>query len=318
MNKQENQSNPNQNRNNLFEHEILFDKQNFNNSSSSQPINFNIIENIKSENNSKNFPSYGESQQEKDQISPFESNKNQRPGNSFVKEYNSDTNLYGLSIQNNPNSLRLAISSLEISSQNKIEIVEYSKEKEKIFNVANETTIFPQSKLTWCPNLNNNNLLAASSDNLRIYKFNEINSKLNLTIDFNKKKKNSGPITSMDWNRINPNLIAVCSVDTTCTIWDLTKQEIKTHLIAHDKEVFDISFGSNENTFISTGADGSIRLFDLRALDTCSVIFESLDQSPINRIKWNCIDDHFIAATLQDKNFVYIIDTRVDFSLCLP
>jgi WD repeat-containing protein 68 len=91
----------------------------------------------------------------------------------------------------------------------------------------------------------------------------------------------------------------------------MQKQDIKTHLIAHDSEVFDINFGANENTFISTGADGSIRLFDLRALDTCSVLFESQDQTPITRVSWNNNDNNYIAAATQDKNFIFIIDVRV-------
>ena len=300
--------NLNQNKQNIFEHEIQFDKQ-----SSSQPININA-ENIKSENNSKNigFNFENSNSQENPFLENNSKNFTQGNSNSFVKEYISDVNLYGLSIQNNQNTLRLAVSSLETSTTlNKIEIVEFSKITEKLTKVGMESTLFPQSKINWCPNGNNFNLLAATSDNLRVYKYNENNTKLSLTLEMNKQKKNCGPLTSMDWNRVNPNLIGVCSVDTTCTIWDLTKQDIKTHLIAHDKEVFDINFGPNENTFISTGADGSIRLFDLRALDTCSVIFESLDQTPINRIKWNLLDDHYIAATVQDKNIVYIIDSRV-------
>jgi len=38
-------------------------------------------------------------------------------------------------------------------------------------------------------------------------------------------------------------------------------------LIAHDKEVYDISFGSDPNIFSSVGADGSCRQFDLRSLE---------------------------------------------------
>ena len=38
-----------------------------------------------------------------------------------------------------------------------------------------------------------------------------------------------------------------------------------TQLIAHDKEVYDIAFAPHgTSTFASVGADGSVRMFDLR------------------------------------------------------
>lgn len=275
-------------------------------------------------------------------ISNEDVNNSSAAKNKFIKEYHSDVNLYGLSIQNNQNCMRLAVSSLESpefeenqkfsytnnnnnnnfnnnnnllsssNSLNKIELIEYFPETDKLRKIAQVETLFPQTKLLWCPARDSNSLLASTSDILRIHKFNEVQNKLVPACDLTKKsKKNSGPLTSMDWNRVNTNLIGVCSVDTTCTIWDLQKQDIKTHLIAHDSEVFDINFGANENTFISTGADGSIRLFDLRALDTCSVLFESQDQTPITRVSWNNNDNNYIAAATQDKNFIFIIDVRV-------
>lgn len=39
-----------------------------------------------------------------------------------------------------------------------------------------------------------------------------------------------------------------------------------TQLIAHDKEVYDIAFARGPEIFASVGADGSVRLFDLRSV----------------------------------------------------
>ena len=62
-------------------------------------------------------------------------------------------------------------------------------------------------------------------------------------------------------------MIVTASIDTTCTVWDLNTLHAKTHLIAHDKEVFDVAFvAGSENVFASCGADGSVRMFDLRYL----------------------------------------------------
>ncbi len=40
--------------------------------------------------------------------------------------------------------------------------------------------------------------------------------------------------------------------------------QLKTQLIAHDKEVYDMGFTSGTDVFASVGADGSVRMFDLR------------------------------------------------------
>lgn len=91
------------------------------------------------------------------------------------------------------------------------------------------------------------------------------------------------PLTSFDWNTVNINYILTCSIDTTCTLWDLTKQAVKTQLIAHDSEVYDVKFIHNDlNTFFSVGADGSVRLFDLRSLEHSTIIYEPPQTLPSN------------------------------------
>jgi len=73
------------------------------------------------------------------------------------------------------------------------------------------------------------------------------------------------PITSFDWCRSDPKILVSASYDTTCTIWCLETGTIKTQLIAHDKEVFDVAFSPiSADSFVSVGADGSLRLFDIR------------------------------------------------------
>jgi WD repeat-containing protein 68 len=42
--------------------------------------------------------------------------------------------------------------------------------------------------------------------------------------------------------------------------------QAKTQLIAHDKEVYDIAFAPTPDVFASVGADGSLRMFDLRCV----------------------------------------------------
>jgi WD40 repeat protein len=82
-------------------------------------------------------------------------------------------------------------------------------------------------------------------------------------------------LTSLDWNTVSPSLIITSSIDTTCTIWDIPTLTAKTQLIAHDKEVFDVRFCANSvDVFVSCGADGSVRMFDLRSLEHSTIIYE--------------------------------------------
>lgn len=150
------------------------------------------------------------------------------------------------------------------------------------------------------------------------------------------------PITSFDWNRVDPSTIITSSVDTTCTVWDLKQQQPKTQLIAHDKKVFDVAFRTREvNVFASVGADGSLRIFDLRDLDHSTIIYEvpftlpSDNQSstnmqndvnnfnnqpqqpsrsgvrPLLRLNWNEFDSHYIATFQADSDQILILDIRV-------
>ena len=75
----------------------------------------------------------------------------------------------------------------------------------------------------------------------------------------------NAPLTSFDWNEVDPTLAVTSSIDTTCTVWNVETRQAKTQLIAHDKEVYDVAFATNStDVFASVGADGSVRMFDLR------------------------------------------------------
>ena len=232
-----------------------------------------------------------------------------------IYDYETDKNLYGIAFQNG-NCPRMAISSLEKSLNNKIEILELiENDLAKVHELQLE---YPCTKLLWSPNRNANSILAASSDCIKLYKYSEEDHSLkSYQTLFNKKSKYSGVLTSFDWNTVNDSLLGTASVDTTCTIWDLNKVSIKTQLIAHDKEVFDIQFGNDENTFISGGADGSVRLFDLRALNHSTIIYETKGSTPINKLALNLKNPNLIAALSLDKKFIYIFDSRANANVSM-
>ena len=165
-----------------------------------------------------------------------------------IYNYETTSTLYNIAFQKTQ-KCRLAIGSLVQNSNNYIEILEMTENDLK--KVYKENLEYPTTKLIWGPTDLKNSLLASSSDYIRLFYFDENDSTLKLCSSLvNKKSKYSGPLTSFDWNRVNDSILGTASLDTTCTIWDLNKSTIRTQLIAHDKEVFDISFSKEENTFL--------------------------------------------------------------------
>ena len=238
----------------------------------------------------------------------MESNENKN-----IYDYFTNMKLYGIAFQNG-NCPRLAISSLEKRLDNKIEILELIDNELK--NVYEQQIGYPCTKLLWSPNKGKNALLAFTSDCVQIYDYSEEKRVLSFQTRLNNlKSKYCGPLTSFDWNMVNDSILGTASLDNTCTIWDLNKQSIKTQLIAHDKEVFDIQFRNDENIFISGGADGSVRFFDLRMLDHSTIIYET--KGCINKLAWNLQAPYLIAALSLDKNIIYIFDSRMSCNVTM-
>lgn len=106
-------------------------------------------------------------------------------------------------------------------------------------------------------------------------------------------------------------MIGTSSIDTTCTIWDVTTQTARTQLIAHDREVFDLAFARGKDVFASVGADGSVRMFDLRSLEHSTIIYESPNLDPLLRLEWNKQDPNYLATFMVDSRRTIILDIRV-------
>ena len=233
--------------------------------------------------------------------------------NKNIYDYTTNMKLYGIAFQKG-NCPRLAISSLEKRLDNKIEILELVDNELK--NVYEQMVGYPCTKLLWSPNENKSSLLAFSSDCIQIYDYSEEKQVLSFQARLNNvKSQYCGPLASFDWNTVNDSLLGTASIDNTCTIWDLNKQTIKTQLIAHDKEVFDIQFGNDENTFISGGADGTVRLFDLRNLDHSTIIYEN--EGCINKLAMNLQVPNLIVALCLEKNVIYIFDSRMNSNVVM-
>lgn len=91
---------------------------------------------------------------------------------------------------------------------------------------------------------------------------------------------------------------------------NLVSGHVKTQLIAHDKEVYDIAFsraGGGRDMFASVGADGSVRMFDLRHLEHSTIIYEDPTHTPLLRLAWNKQDPNYLATIAMDACEVRII-----------
>ncbi|GAA5916889.1 hypothetical protein JCM6882_007446 [Rhodosporidiobolus microsporus] len=96
----------------------------------------------------------------------------------------------------------------------------------------------------------------------------------------NSKADYSAPLTSFSWSLLEPTHIVTSSIDTTCTVWDISTGVPVTQLIAHDREVYDVAWSlSARDVFTSVGADGSVRMFDLRSLEHSTILYEAASAS---------------------------------------
>lgn len=153
-------------------------------------------------------------------------------------------------------------------------------------------------------------LLASSGDYLRLWDVTANSIDPVTTLNNSKTSEFCSPLTSFDWNEFEPSRIGASSIDTTCTIWDVETGVVETQLIAHDKEVNDIAWGE-AGVFASVGADGSVRVFDLRDKEHSTIIYENPQpDTPLLRLAWNKQDLRYMATILMDSNKVVILDIR--------
>ncbi|KAK9716882.1 hypothetical protein QE152_g24497 [Popillia japonica] len=235
---------------------------------------------------------------------------------------------------------RLALGSFVEEYNNKVQIVSLDEDSSEFTPKSTFEHPYPTTKIMWIPDSKGvfPDLLATSGDYLRVWRAGEPDTRLECVLNNNKNSDFCAPLTSFDWNEVDPNLVGTSSIDTTCTIWgletgqmlgrvNLVSGHVKTQLIAHDKEVYDIAFsraGGGRDMFASVGADGSVRMFDLRHLEHSTIIYEDPSHTPLLedpshtpllRLAWNKQDPNYLATIAMDACEVIILDVRVP---CTP
>jgi WD repeat-containing protein 68 len=111
-------------------------------------------------------------------------------------------------------------------------------------------------------------------------------------------------------------------------VWDIATSVPITQLIAHDREVYDVAWSpATRDVFASVGADGSVRMFDLRALEHSTILYEASPPSPSStassasssspviptpllRLAFSPTAPTYLSVCHADSKEVQILDTR--------
>jgi len=247
---------------------------------------------------------------------PMDENEKDESVKKEIYSYKAPWQIYGLSWSYRADKkYRIALGSFTEDYKNKVSIVQLDEKAGKFLEKGEFPHPYPPTKLMWIPDQKGTrpDLIGTTGDFLRLWEVNSSNGKITqkCVLNNNKNTEFCAPLTSFDWNITDPNLIGTSSIDTTCTIWDVTKETAKTQLIAHDKEVYDIAFARSTDLFASVGADGSVRLFDIRNLEHSTIIYETKDSQPLLRLAWNRQDEYYLATFSMDSKKVVILDIRV-------
>ncbi|KAJ0946752.1 putative transcription factor WD40-like family [Helianthus annuus] len=236
-----------------------------------------------------------------------------RPDN-FVT-YESPFTLYSMAISPTTTTThrRIAVGSFIEEYANRINILTFNEDTLSIKPNPNLSFDhpYPPTKLMFHPNPTvSSDILASSGDFLRLYSLRDTSIEPISLLNNSKSSEFCAPLTSFDWNELEPRRIGTSSIDTTCTIWDVEKGVVETQLIAHDKEVHDIAWGE-AGVFASVSADGSVRVFDLRDKEHSTIIYESPQpDTPLLRLAWNKQDLRYMATILMDSNKIVVLDIR--------
>eukprot|EP00250_Pteridium_aquilinum_P003193 c13513_g1_i1 orf=193-1215(-) len=234
---------------------------------------------------------------------------------SEIYTYEASWQIYGMNWSvRKDKRFRLGIGSFLEDRNNKVDIVQLD-ERTGAFKSDPKLSFehpYPPTKIMFIPDkeCQKPDLLATTGDFLRIWEVNEEKVVLKSLMSNNRNSEYCAPLTSFDWNEIEPRRLGTSSIDTTCTIWDIEKETVDTQLIAHDKEVYDIAWGG-VGVFASVSADGSVRVFDLRDKEHSTIIYESQPDTPLLRLGWNKQDPRYMATILMDSSKVVVLDIRL-------
>lgn len=251
-------------------------------------------------------------------------------------------------------AFELALGSFIEEYSNHVTLVKLAKDDsdQEIQEVTTFEHPYPPTRILWKPNdesipvSSSSSLLTTSADFLRIWRVEsesqrqhddgsklvgsqtpakvERKVKLESLLKTKETDRVCAPITSFDWNRYDSRMIVSSCVDTTCAIWDIetsqqqavTSASLRSQILAHNHEVYDVSFLQNSrDVFVSVGGDGSARLFDLRKLETSTILYEVNDLAggtsrALVRVSCNRCDPYYLSTFRLGSNEIVLLDLR--------
>jgi DDB1- and CUL4-associated factor 7 len=210
-------------------------------------------------------------------------------------------------------AFRLAITSFIENEDNKAEIIKVNSETNQLEVLSSIQLKTPATKVMWIPDPDQIqfDLFATSDTTLKIWEINEDGQVIQKSdLEYKSKPEFPAPLTSFDWSPSKFDMIVTSSIDCTCSVWNVPKETLYYQIVAHDREVYDVSFSTDERIFASVGADGSLRMFDMNSPDNTNILYESEGNAPLLRVAWNKRDPNLIACVEMDKYKISVIDIR--------
>jgi WD repeat-containing protein 68 len=247
-----------------------------------------------------------------------------------VYRYEAPWTVFSMNWSRRPDrGIRLALGSFIEDYDNKVQVVTLDEETSEFTATSTFDHKYPTTKVMWIPDKRGTypDLLATSGDYLRVWLpgVGREEPRLECILDNSKASTYCAPITSFDWNEVDPNMLGTASIDTTCTVWGLETGQVlgrtmavtghvRTQLVAHEKEVYDIAFSrlaDGKSIFATVGGDGSLRVFDLRNLEQSTIIYDVPGSGgPLLRLDWNKQDPNYVATVADGAAEVLVLDVR--------
>ncbi|KAK8787882.1 hypothetical protein V5799_022342, partial [Amblyomma americanum] len=148
-----------------------------------------------------------------------------------IYKYEAPWTVYSMNWSVRPDRrFRLALGSFIEEYNNKVQLVSLDEDTSEFLAKSTFDHPYPTTKIMWIPDTKGvfPDLLATSGDYLRVWRAGE-ETRLECLLNNNKNSDFCAPLTSFDWNEVDPNLLGTSSIDTTCTIWGLEDHPTACH-----------------------------------------------------------------------------------------
>ncbi|WPT11949.1 WD repeat-containing protein LWD2 [Picochlorum sp. SENEW3] len=171
---------------------------------------------------------------------------------------------------------------------------------------------YPATQVGFIPDrfCNKPDLLATSGDAVRLWKISDAGTTLELVLNDPKNtSKNFSAVTCFDWSEINVKVLAAGSSAGRLLLWDTESGRLQGTMVGHEDEILDCQWAAND-VIVSSSGDGSIRMYDLRDKDHCTVLYETPRRTPVPSFCWNKLDPKYLAFSIEKSRLVSVLDVR--------